>query len=142
MGLNLRYSPLEWNSATGKFELGGEPQSQQAASVATSATPASGSCAVQFIFKDAYGAPVTEPITGICYIATDANGLDHKIADTSFAVLTNGALTNIAGAGPSLFTSTAAGLLGVTITAVADDYWVVFILSTGTLISTVCTVNA
>lgn len=142
MGINLRYSPLEWNSGTKKFEIGGEPQSQVAASVDTVATPASGSCGVQFTFKDAYGAPVTEPIAGTCYIATDALGLDHAIAGTSFAVLTNGALTNIAGAGPSLFTTTAAGLLGVTITAVADDYWVVFLLSSGKLISTVCTCSA
>jgi len=57
--------------------------------------------------------------------------------------LTNGALTNVGGAGPSLFTTTAAGLLGLTITAAADDYYVVFVLpNSRLLISDVCTVNA
>ena len=142
MGMNLRFSPLEWDEASKKFKMGGKSLDGKAYDVSTVATPASGSCGVQFVFKDADGKPVAEPVAGICYIATDALGLDHKIADTSFAVLTNGALTNIGGAGPSLFTSTAAGLLGVTITAAADDYWVVFILPSGKLISTVCTVSA
>ena len=142
MGLNLRYSPLDWSSLLKKFTIGGYAVEGMAYKVTTAATPASGSCAVQFVFKDSDGLSVTEPITGTCYIATDALGLDHKIADTTFAVLTNGALTNIGGAGPSLFTSTAAGLLGVTITAAADDYWIIFILPSGKLISETCTVNA
>jgi len=69
-------------------------------SVTTTATPAVGSCAVQF------------------------------------------ALKNLGSAGPSLFTTTAAGLLGLTITALADNYWVVFVKPDGTLlISDVCTVS-
>ena len=112
------------------------------ASVTTTATPATGSCAVQFVFKDVNGAALTAPVSGLLYLSEVATGLTQDLADTSLAVLTNGALTNLGSAGPSLFTTTAAGLLGLTITAVADDYWVVFVKPDGTLlISTVCTVN-
>ena len=112
------------------------------ASVITTATPASGSCGVQFVFKDASGNTVTEAVSGLCYLSEVATGLTHDLADTTLAVLTNGALTNIGGAGPSLFTTTAAGLLGMTITAAADDYYVVFVKPDGSLIiSTVCTSN-
>jgi hypothetical protein len=111
--------------------------------VETTATPASGSCGIQFVFKDAAGVTMAVPSSGIFYISEVATGLTHDLADTTFAVLTNGALTNIGGAGPSLYTTTAAGLLGATITAAADDYYVVFVLPSGLLlISTVCTVNA
>lgn len=114
-----------------------------AVTVTTSATPASGSCAVQFVFKDANGDAMTEPVAGICYLSESTTGLTQDLADTSLAVLTNGALTNIGGAGPSLFTTTAAGLLGMTITAAADNYYVVFVMPGGKLlISDVCTCNA
>ena len=109
------------------------------ASVTTTATPATGSCAVQFVFKDAAGETMAVPTSGLLYLSEDADGLTHDLADTSLAVLTNGALTNVGGAGPSLYTTTAAGLLGLTITAAADDYYVVFVLPSGKLlISTVC----
>ena len=82
-------------------------------------------------------------MSGLLYLSEVATGLTHNLADTSLAVLTNGALTNLGSAGPSLFTTTAAGLLGLTITAAADDYYVVFVKPDGALlISTVCTVNA
>ena len=111
-------------------------------SVTTTATPASGSCAVQFVFKDVNGAALTAPVAGLLYLSEVATGLTSDLADTTLAKLTNGALTNLGSAGPSLFTTTAAGLLGLTITAAADDYWVVFVKPDGTLlISTVCTVN-
>jgi len=112
------------------------------ASVTTTATPATGSCAVQFVFKDVFGNAVTAPVSGLLYLSEVATGLTHNLADTSIAVLTNGALTNLLDDGPSLFTTTAAGLLGLTITAAADDYWVVFVKPDGSLlISSVCTVS-
>jgi hypothetical protein len=111
-------------------------------SVTTAATSASGSCAVQFVFKDVSGNTITAPVSGLLYLSEVATGLTSDLANTSLAVLTNGALTNIGGAGPSLFTTTAAGLLGLTITAAADDYWVVFVKPDGSLlISDVCTVS-
>jgi len=113
------------------------------ASVTTAATPASGSCGVQFVFKDASGNVVTAPVSGLMYLSEVDTGLTHNLADTTLAVLTNGALTNVGGAGPSLFTTTAEGLLGMTITATADDYYVVFVKPDGSLlISDVCTCSA
>ncbi len=110
--------------------------------VTTTAVPAIGSCAVQFAFKDASGNAVTAPVSGMLYLSEVATGLTHDLADTTLAVLTNGALTNVGGAGPSLFTTTAAGLLGLTITALAGNYWVVFVKPDGSLlISDVCTSN-
>lgn len=124
-------------------ESGNITNAKEIASVTTTATPASGSCGVQFVFKNAAGVTMAVPSSGTCYLSEVATGLTQDLADTTFAVLTNGALTNIGGAGPSLYTTTAAGLLGVTITAAADDYYVVFVLPSGLLlISTVCTVNA
>ena len=112
------------------------------ASVTTTATPASGSCAVQFAFKDAAGNALTEPVSGLCYLSEVATGLTNDLADTSLAKLTNGTLTNLVAKGTSFFTTTAAGLLGMTITAVADNYWVVFVKPDGTLlISDVCVSN-
>ena len=112
------------------------------ASVTTTATPASGSCAVQFVFKDVSGNAVTAPVSGLLYLSEVSTGLTNDLADTTLAVLTNGALKNLGSAGPSLFTTTAAGLLGLTITATADNYWVVFVKPDGSLlISSVCTVS-
>lgn len=118
-------------------------EQKQIASVTTVATPASGSCGVQFTFADGNGVTMAVPIAGILYLSEVDTGLTIDLADTTLAVLTNGALVNIGGAGPSLFVTDAAGLLGLTITAAADDYYVVFVLPSGQLlISDVCTVNA
>lgn len=112
------------------------------ASVTTTATPGTGSCAVQFVFKDIHGNTITSPVSGLLYLTKSATGLTQDLANTSLAVLTNGALRNISGAGPSIFTTTAAGLLGLTITAVADSYYIAFVSPNGSLIiSTVCTIN-
>ena len=112
------------------------------ASFTTTATPASGSCGVQLVFKDAARITMAVPSTGMLYLSEVATGLTHDLADTSLAVLTNGAVTNIGGEGPSIFTTTAAGLLGVTITAGADDYYIVIMKPNGALaVSDVCTVN-
>ena len=112
-------------------------------SMTTATTPASGSCAVQLVFKDQDGSALTSPISGMLYLSEVATGLTQDLADTSLAVLTNGALTNIGGAGPSAFTTSAVGLLGVTITAAADSYWVVVVQPDGSLlISDECVVNA
>ena len=112
------------------------------AAITTATTPASGSCAVQLVFSDSEGTTMAVPTAGVLYLSEVATGLTQDLADTTLAVLTNGALTNIGGAGPSLFTTTAAGLLGLTITAAADSYWVVIVLPDGKLlISDECVVN-
>ena len=111
-------------------------------SVTTTAVPATGSCAVQFVFKDVSGNTITSPVSGLLYLSTSTTGLTHNLATTSLAKLTNGALTNLGSAGPSLFTTTANGLLGLTITAAATDYYIIFVKPDGSLlISTVCKVN-
>ena len=112
-------------------------------SMTTATVPASGSCAVQLVLKDQDSSTLTSPLSGLLYLSEVGTGLTHDLADTTLAVLTNGALTNIGGAGPSLFTTTAAGLLGVTITAATDSYWLVLVQPDGTmLISDECVVNA
>lgn len=102
-----------------------------------STTPASGSCAVQLKFKDADGNAVKIPVAGIGYLSNSAAGLTHTAAGTSIAALTNGALSIIgptADVGPHFaFTTTAAGLLGVTVTSGAGTYYLVFVLPNGKL---------
>ena len=115
------------------------------ASMTTTTTPASGTCAVQFVFKDANGTVLAAPVAGTFYLPEVATGLEIDIADTSVAVLTNGAVTlmDTGVASYYQFVTTAAGLLGVTITATADDYYIVFIKPDGTLlISDVCVSTA
>lgn len=113
-------------------------------SVTTTAVPASGSCGVQFVFKDASGNTVTSPVAGTFYLSESSTGITVDAADTSVAVLTNGVVT-IMDTGVAKyyqFVTTAAGLLGLTITAAADNYYIVFIKPDGSLlISTVCTSN-
>ena len=112
-------------------------------SFTTTATPATGTCGVQFIFKQADGTTsITTPFSGFGYICTADDGLTTK-AVTSIAALTNGRVLNV----PTItslfnFTTTAGGLLGITITADAGDYYVAFILPNGKIaVSSVCTIN-
>jgi hypothetical protein len=117
----------------------------QWASIATTATPAAGSCGVQFVFSDAAGTTMATTVAGRFYISEVATGLTVDAADTSVVVLTNG-VVNIVDTGVAKYydyVTTAAGLLGLTITAAADNYWVCFVNQQGGLtISDVCTVNA
>lgn len=102
--------------------------------VTMASTPASGSCAVQLTFKDAGGAAVTAPVSGIGYLSDSASGLTHTAAGTSIAALTNGALTELVSKGPQFhYTTTAAGLLGITVTSGAGTYYLAFILPNGKL---------
>jgi len=113
------------------------------ASMTTATTPASGTCAVQLVFSDASAVQVAVPVSGLLYISEAATGLTNDPVD-GLAVLTNGALDELVTGGTSIYTSTAAGLLGVTIThAGADSFWIVVVLANGKLlISDECVVNA
>ena len=123
-GTELTVSGAELNQLNGGW-----------ASVTTATTPASGSCAVQFVFKDAAGVTMAVPVTGELYISKVATGLTEDLLGTSLAVLTNGVLTNLIAKGRSAFVTSAAGLLGVTITnGSADSLWVVFRSPSGQLI--------
>ena len=113
------------------------------ASMTTVETGASGSCGVQLVFSDAAGVVMAVPTSGIVYVSEDATGLIHDTAPTGLAVLTNGALTEVLTGTVALFTTDATGKLGITITAAADDYYLVVVLSSGKLlISEVCVVDA
>ena len=104
----------------------------------TSTTPASGSCAAQFVVKNAAGVAVAVPVCIRAYLTDSATGLTHTAAGTSIAVLTNGALTTD-GATPSVgphftLTTTAAGLIGLTVTAAAGTYYIAFVMPNGKLV--------
>lgn len=109
--------------------------------VTTTATPATGTCAVQFQFKDpTTGASLTYPISGICYSST-STGLAFN-AITSAAVLTNGALLALAATTAWVFVTDATGRVGMTLTGAAGDKYITFIKPNGKLLtSTVCTIN-
>jgi len=109
--------------------------------ITTTTTPAVGSCEVQFVFKDAAGVTMAVPVAGQFYISEVSTGLTVDVADTSIVVATNGVITIVdTGAAKYYnFVTTAAGLLGITITATADNYWIVFVHPSGKLvISDVC----
>lgn len=102
-----------------------------------SETGGSGTCAVQLSFQDAAGVTMAVPHAGTFYISEVDTGLTRDPADTSVAVLTNGAITELDAAHKVFaYTTDAAGLLGMTITAAADSYWLVFIKPNGLLMIT------
>jgi hypothetical protein len=95
-----------------------------------------GTGTVQFTFKDAAGTTMTTPIAGEFYISEVATGLTVDALDTGLAVLTNGVI-DIVDTGAAKYynyVTTAAGLLGATITSNADSYWIVFKHPTGKLV--------
>ena len=112
------------------------------ASMTTATTPAETTCAVQLVFKDADGEIMAVPTSGLLYLSEDSAGLGSVAADTSLAVLTNGVVTNLVAHSVSHFITTAAGLLGLTISAATDSYWIVVVLPSGKLlISDECVVS-
>ena len=106
------------------------------ASVTTTAVPAVGTCAVQFVFKDAAGTTMATPIAGEFYVSEVATGLTVDAFDTGVVVLTNGVVTLVDTGVQTYynFVTTAAGLFGLTITSTADSYWIVFKHPTGKLV--------
>lgn len=95
-----------------------------------------GTATVQFVFKDAAGVTMAVPIAGQFYISEVATGLTVDALDNSLAVLTNGVIT-LTDTGILKYwnyVSSAAGLLGLTVTSNADSYWVVFVHPTGKLV--------
>lgn len=112
-------------------------------SMTTATTPGTNTCAVQLVFKDAAGVTMAVPTSGLLYISEVATGLSTDPVD-GLAVLTNGELDNIIAHGLSHFVTTAAGLLGVTISHTGgDSFWLCVILPSGKLlISDECVVNS
>lgn len=111
------------------------------ASMTTTATPASGTVGVQFVFKDSAAVALTHAIAGQAYFS-NSTGLAIA-AVTSAAVLTNGAWRDTSAGYTGLFVTDATGKLGVTVTAAAGSYYLTFVLPNGKLLtSSVLTVNA
>lgn len=112
------------------------------ANVTLVATPASGTVGVQFTFKSALGNPTGTPSAGLMYFSSTANGLT-RVAVTSIAALTNGSVEGVVATKIYHYITTSGGLLGITITTGAGDYYPVFVMPNGSLeIGSVCTVNA
>ncbi len=111
------------------------------ASMTTTATPASGSNGVQFVFKNAAGATVSAARrTFQCFVSTSTGQFASAV--TSIAVLTNGELITLV-TGQVATVQCVSGLLGVTLTAAAPgSYYLSFVLPNGTVItSSVLTVS-
>ena len=110
------------------------------ASITTTATPATGTCGVQFVFKDSAGAALAHAITGSAYFS-NSTGLAFAPA-TSAAVLTNGAWRDDTAGYTGNFITDTTGKLGVTVTGGAATYYLSFQLPNGKIItSTALTVN-
>jgi 4-hydroxybenzoate polyprenyltransferase len=101
----------------------------------TAATPATGSNAAQFVFKDAAGAAITGIHSGVCYVTKDAAGASSFAAVTGAATLTNGELFEIGTKQVYNFITDAAGKLGVTLTSTADTYYMAFVFPNGKVIT-------
>lgn len=94
-----------------------------------------GTGTVQFVFKDANGAALTAPISGLMYFSDVATGLTTDALGTGAAVLTNGSIDAVVAATTYHYTTTAAGLLGMTLTnGAADSVWACFIQPDGSLL--------
>jgi hypothetical protein len=125
MGVEVTATPEELNVVDNNW-----------ASIETTAADTSGDATVQFVFKDAAGVTMATPVVGTFYISEVATGLTVDTLDDSLAVLTNGVITIVDTAVLSYwnFVTTAAGLLGLTVTSNADSYWVIFIHPSGKLV--------
>lgn len=113
--------------------IGGYNIGNFAASVSMTSTPATGTCACQFTFKNAAGAAIASPFASQLYFSNV--GGTAIAAVTSAAVLTNGILSELKIGNVDLFVTTAAGLLGITVTAATGTYYISFILPNGTIVT-------
>ena len=134
--VGLTASAAELNTLTGITAVVAELNAlaDMPATVSIVTTPASGSCAVQCTFKDSAGATLSHAVNLAAY-SSASNGLTN-VAITSLAVATNGAVLVLAATGAWQVTTTAAGLLGFTLTATAGTYYITFRLPNGKLLTT------
>lgn len=108
----------------------------------TATTPASGSCAVELTFTNSEGTALTAPISGVFYLSEVATGLSAAAADTGITA-SKGVVSPVVSTSHYHYITNATGELDLTITALADSYWVVFPQPDGTLlISDEVVVNA
>jgi hypothetical protein len=91
----------------------------------TATTPASGTCACQFVFKNGAGGTLSHAVAGMAY-SSGVDGLS-EVAVTSFATLTNGVVLPVIATKLFKFVTTAAGAIGCTLTASTGTYYITFI---------------
>lgn len=96
-------------------------------SVTTAGVAASGSNAVQFVFKNRAGNPIASPRLLHWYVS-DVNGVPAT-AVTSVVTLTNGTIVTTKTGAVGIATTTAAGLLGATLTMTTGSYYISFVLA-------------
>lgn len=113
----------------------------QIASMTTAATPATGSCGAQFVFRNAAGSAIGSIRGMTCYLSTGAGAITTGTATMS--VLTNGSLVELVDGRVALAQATSAGLLGITLeSAATGSHYISFVLPNGgVLTSSVLTVN-
>lgn len=112
----------------------------EVASMTTTATPATGSNAVQFVLKNAAGVAISTARL-LHWFVSDVNGVPAT-AVTSVVTLTNGVIVTTKTGAVGIATTSAAGLLGATLTMTTGSYYLSFVLPNGTIItSSVLTVN-
>ena len=102
-------------------------------SMTTTATPATGSNGVQFVFLDGTGTAIASKRSLIGYIS-DIDGAPVT-AVTSFAALTNGSVDLLIVGKQYRCLTTAAGLLGLTVTGSAATRYVSFVLPNGKILT-------
>lgn len=103
------------------------------ASVTTTAVNNTGSNAVQFVFKNAAGLPISS-VRSMTMYTSDVNGVPAT-AVTSYATLTNGTIVTTKTGAVAQVNTTAAGLLGCTLTMTTGTYYLSFVLQNGTIIT-------
>ncbi len=116
--------------ASGNFVLSAV---DQITSMTTTATPGTGSNGVQFVFKNGAGNAVTGVRRITSWISDSAGA--PVTAVTSFVALTNGNVDLIVTGKIYACQTTAAGLLGLTVTGSAATRYVSFQLNDGTILT-------
>ena len=132
--VQARATELDALTGSGLTALEFATQKEPVASVAIATTPATGSCAVQCTFSDPDAVQIAHVAAGLMYISNSAG--TAIAAATSVATLTNGAIQELVAGKVDLFITSAAGLLGFTLTAGTGTYYASFVLPNGRVITT------
>lgn len=101
--------------------------------MSTATTPASGTCAVQFVMLDDAGIALAAIQSGIGYLSNAAGVM--VTAGTSVATLTNGSISTLVTGQVFQWITDATGKLGVTLTAGAATYYMSIVLPNGKIIT-------
>jgi hypothetical protein len=89
--------------------------------------------AVALTFTNADGSALTAPLSGTLYFSEEATGLAAAALDTG-AAASKGVIAPVVSTSHYSFITNAAGELDMTLTSLADSYWVVFAQPNGSLL--------